>query len=401
MLKMTKKQTEVLIAGGGFAGIKAALDLSGHDQFSVSLVSEQDNFRYYPTLYHAATGGRVTAAQIPLTEIFKDKPVRIIRDSLQSVDREAKKASGKAGDYPYDVIVLALGVVTNYFGIKGLEKYSYGIKSIEDAGELRDHIHKVLMDEGKPDQNYVVIGGGPTGVELAGALPGYIRHVMKMHGIPSKKLHIDLVEAAPRLMPRMPKDYSKAVARRLRRLGIKLYLNEAVQAETADGLVLKDHSIDSHTVVWTAGVTNHPFFDKNKFAFGEHGKVAVDDFLQAETDVFVIGDNAETLYSGMAQTALHDAKFVSSNLIRHSQGKRMRRYRPKKPVYVTPAGPGWAAVLWRGVHIYGWLGWALRSAADFVGYHDYDPWWTASRHWIAEYQTEDNCPVCAGLQKAV
>lgn len=401
MLNMPDKKTQLVIVGAGFSGIKVALELADHPAFNITLISDQANFRYYPTLYHTAVGGRLAASQIPLAEIFKDKKVEIINDSIVSLDREAKSLTGKSGkSYDYDTLVLALGVVTNYFGIKGLKEYSYGIKSVEDAMELRDHIHKHIMDEGKPDLNYVVIGGGPTGIELAGALPQYIHHVMERHGLPSKKLHIDLVEAAPRLMPRMPKDYSKAVQKQLKRLGITLYLGQAVQAETASALMVSGHSIESHTVVWTAGVTNHPFYDKNKFEFGEHGKVAVDEYLQAETDIFVIGDNAETLYSGMAQTALYDAKFVAANLARRAKSKRMRRYVPKKPVYVTPAGPRWAAVLWNGVHIYGWFGWFLRSAADWVGYHDYEPWWTSSRHWMAEYQDEKTCGICAGTQKS-
>jgi NADH dehydrogenase len=388
---MTDKKTKVLVLGGGFAGIKAALELAGNSNFSVSLISDQSNFRYYPTLYRAATGGSMKAASIPLAEIFKDKAVRVINDSIEAVDRPNQKLAGKAKDYSYDVLVVALGVVTNYFGIKGLEKYSYGIKSQKEAQELRDHIHKILLDEGKPDVNYIVIGGGPTGVELAGALPAYIKHVMKKHHLKDKKLHIDLVEAAPRLMPRMPKSYSKAVQSRLRRLGIKLLLNQAVQAETADSLTVSGHSIESHTVVWTAGVTNHPFFTANGFALTDHGKVKVDQHLQAEPNIYVIGDNADTPFSGMAQTALYDAEFLASNLKRH----KPRSYKPQKPVYVTPVGPHWAAVQWRQAHIYGWLGWVLRSAADWLGYHDYEPWWTASKHWLAEYQDVDACPICA------
>jgi NADH dehydrogenase len=390
---MVNKKTKVVVLGGGFAGIKTALELSGNSNIQVSLISDQENFRYYPTLYRTATGGSPVASSIPLSEIFNSTDVKIIKDSIKSIDRDAKTITGKES-YRYDILVVALGVVTNYFGIKGLEKYSYGIKSQEDAKELRDHIHKILLDEGKPDVNYIVIGGGPTGVELAAALPSYIHHVMKKHQLPEKRLHIDLVEAAPRLMPRMPKSYSKALQQRLRKLGVKLYLNQAVQAETADGLTVSGHSIASHTVVWTAGVTNHPFFSANKFNLNEHGKVVVSKTLQTEDDIYVIGDNADTPYSGMAQTALHDAKYLAANLARRVAGKKMRAYKPKKPIYVTPVGPGWAAVLWNNVHIYGWFGWLLRSAADFIGYHDYEPWWTASKHWLAEYEDISSCPVC-------
>lgn len=394
---MATKKIKILILGGGFGGIKAALELAGKPKLEVTLISDQDSFRYYPTLYHAATGGRMTAASIPLDEIFKNKGVTVEKEIVKKIDRQTKtvkSASGKT--YPYDQLIIALGVVTNFFGIKGLKEYSYGIKSQAESRELRDYIHKQLIEEGRPDLNYVVIGGGPTGVELAGALPSYIRHVMKMHQLRPRKLNIELVEAAPRLVPRMPKDYSKAIARHLRKLGIKLYLGQAVQAETADSLVVNGRPIQSHTVIWTAGVTNHPFFDANKFAFGEHGKVQVDKYLQAEENIFVIGDNAATEYSGMAQTALYDGGFVAKNILRQTEGKKMKAYRPKKPIYVTPAGPGWAAVLWGRVHFYGRLGWVLRSAADFIGYHDYEPWQEAGRRWIAEYENENSCPICAG-----
>ena len=238
------------------------------------------------------------------------------------------------------------------------------------------------------------MGGGPSGVELAGALPFYLRHIMKKHGLPQKNIHVDLVEAEPRLMPRMPKSYSRAIQRRLQRLGVKLYLNQKVEAETADKLMLSDHPIDSHTVIWTAGVTNHPFLSANKFQLNERGKALVDELMQAEEDIYVIGDNADTSYSGMAQTALYDAVFVSDNLQRLARGDRPRPYEPKKPIYVTPAGPKWAAVQWGSLHIYGWLGWMLRELADLVGYHDLQPWWRASQKWLASNTSVESCPIC-------
>jgi NADH dehydrogenase len=394
-----EQKTKVLIVGAGFGGIKAALELSDDERFSVSLISERDSFRYYPTLYRTAVGGSPLASMIPLKEIFKGKKVKIVQDSIKKLDRSAKTISGKKA-YNYDILILALGVVTNYFGIKGLKEYSFGIKSQEDAQELRDHVHKALMEKGQPDLNYIVIGGGPTGVELAGELPTYIAHVMYMHGLKPRRLHIDLVEAAPRLMPRMTPSYSRTIQKRLRKIGVRLFLGEAVLAETADNLQLSGHSLKSHTVVWTAGVTNHPFFSKHGFSLNDRGKVAVDQYLQAEDNIYVIGDNADTPYSGMAQTALYDGQFIASHLKRQGHGQKLKAYKPKKPVYVTPVGPNWAAVVWGKAYIYGWLGWLIRSAADFAGFRDYEPWWLASKHWLAEYEEDKNCAVCAGKQPA-
>lgn len=389
------QKTKVLILGGGFGGIKAALDMAGHPGLDVKLISDQGSFRYYPSLYRAAVGGRKESAEIPLNTIFEAKAVKLVKGRAEKLDREAKKVILSGGkSHSFDVLVIALGVVTNYFGIKGLAENSFGIKTLEDAYELRDHLHTQLLSEHQPDLNYIIIGGGPTGVELAGELPGYLRHIMRLHGIEGRKPNIELIEAAPRLMPRMPKTYSRAVARRLRKLGVTLKLGKTVQAETADSLMVDGQPIASRTVVWTAGVTNHPFFKDNDFTLNNRGKVIVGQYLQTEPDIYVIGDNADTEYSGMAQTALYDGAFIAENLIRQAEGKDMRAYRPKTPVYVTPAGPGWAAMLWGKTQMYGRMAWLLRNAADWRAYADYEPWFRASRHWVAQHETEEKCPVC-------
>jgi NADH dehydrogenase len=395
MLKMRAQKQKVLIIGGGFGGVKTALEMADDKHYSVTLISDQSDFRYYPALYHAATGGDTEASSIPLDEIFAGKDIALIQDSAKKLNRDNKTVEGVSGkNYPYDVLVVALGVVTNYFGIKGLEKYSFGIKSQEEARELRDHLHKQIADEHVPDLNYVIIGGGATGVELAGAMPFYLRHIMQKHLLPSKKIHIDLVEAEPRLMPKMPKTYSRAVQKRLRRLGVELRLGQKVEAENADGLMLSGHPVKSHTVIWTAGITNHPFLTANKFNMNGRSKVIVSELMQAEDDVYVIGDNAATPYSGMAQTALYDARFISRNLKRLARGQPPQPYKPRKPVYVTPAGPYWAAVQWGQLQVYGRLGWALRQAADLVGYHDLQPWWPSYKHWAASNSEAELCAIC-------
>ena len=126
------------------------------------------------------------------------------RDTAKSLDRGGKSVKGASGkNYSYDVLIVALGSVTNFFGIKGLRQYAFGIKSNEEAQRLRDHLHKQLQDDHRPDINYVVIGGGATGVELAGALPGYIKHIMKRHGLDDRPVNVSVVEAEKRLVPRM------------------------------------------------------------------------------------------------------------------------------------------------------------------------------------------------------
>jgi NADH dehydrogenase len=387
---------KVLIVGGGFGGLKTALELSGDDRFEVTVLSAEPNFRYYPTLYHTATGGRKVNAAISLAELFSDKPVRVVLGTAVKLDKRAKIVeTGDGQHYTYDTLVLALGVVTNYFGIQGLEQFSYSIKSVEAAERFKKHLHEQLTDEHRPDLNYVIIGAGPTGIELAGELPHYLHHIMKAHGLERRQVHIDLIEAAPRLLPRLPKDTARMVQRRLKRLGVRLYLGQAVQGETADELMVNGKPIRSHTVVWTAGVTNHPFFKDNSFTLTSRGKVATDIYLQAEDNIFVLGDNANTPYSGMAQTALNDGKFVADNLKRRASGKDFKSYVARKPITVIPAGPKWAAVIWGRLRIYGWLGWVLREAADLIAFHDYEPWQRATKQWMTEFGGEESCPSCA------
>lgn len=394
------KKQQVLIVGGGFGGIKAALELAKADTFKITLVSDRDTFRYYPTLYHTATGGTERQSNIPLQELFAGKPIRFVRGEALTIDRKTRTLTLKDGSrYPYDTLILGLGVVTNYFGIPGMQEHSFSIKSIEEVERFKHQVHQQLIDERKPDPHYVIVGAGPTGIELAGALPQYIREVMKKHGILHRAVHVDLIEAAPRLLPRMPRDISRMITRRLRRLGVKIYTGQAVQGLAADSLTVNGKPIRSHTVIWTAGVTNNPFFKENGFQLTNRGKVTTDMYLMAEDNIYVIGDNANTPYSGMAQTALYDGSYVARSLIRKAAGKDPKDYAVKKPITVIPAGEKWAAVIWGHTHLYGRIGWLMRQAADFIGFRDYQPWWKAGRQWLTEFDEEETCPVCLAAEK--
>ncbi len=390
---MTKHK--VLIVGGGFGGVKAALELSKHDQFEVTLLSEHIDFRYYPTFYHTATGGLKAQSSIPMKEILEGDNVRFVLGTAAKLDREKRIVrTGDSRKFAYDTLIMALGTVTNYFGIEGLKEYSYSIKSLEEIARFKKHLHQQLTDERKPELNYVIVGAGPTGIELAGALPAYIREIRKAHNLPRRKLHIDLIEAAPRLLPRSGKATSSAVRRRLRKLGVSLYVKQSVQSETADGLMINGKPLLSHTVVWTAGVATNPFYKANDFVMDQRGKVAVDQFLQAEPHIFILGDNAGTQYSGLAQTALVDAEQVAHNLVRTVNKEKPRPYKPKKPISVIPVGEGWAAVEYGSIQFSGKLGWLLRSAADWIGFKDLEPWWKASEQWLTEFGTQEDCPTC-------
>ena len=200
-IRMSKEK--VVIVGGGFGGVKAALELAGDDRFAVTLVSDHADLRYYPTLFHTATGGTRSNASISFDKLFADKKITVYIDKAVSIDRKAKTLTTATNlVLDYDSIIFGLGVVTNYFGITGLQEYAYGIKSPEEAERFKAHLHRQMLDDARPDLNYVIVGAGPTGIELAGALPAYLRHIMKEHGLPKRKINITIVEALPRLRPR-------------------------------------------------------------------------------------------------------------------------------------------------------------------------------------------------------
>lgn len=393
---------KIVIVGGGFAGIKTALELQDDHRFAVTLISGRADFQYYPTLYHTATGGLTAQSFIPLETIFAGSAVSVIIDTATTVDKSKKVLSTASGaQIPYDILVLALGSVTNYFGIQGLQEYSYGIKSAADIHRLKQHIHGQLVSAHKPDMHYVIVGGGATGVELAGALPSYLHRIMKNHGVSDRSVHIDLVEGAPRLMPRMPKSTSRALKRRLQTLGVTLHLGKPIEGVTADALTVGGKPIQSHTIIWTAGVANNPFFAANNFAMGPRGKVAVNVYLQADDTIYVLGDNANTPYSGMAQTALHDAKFVATNLKRLQDKKDPLPYKPKKPVYVVPVGHGWASVMWGHIEVFGTMGYMLRELADADAFINLEHIPQATKQWFTEFGAEEDCTVCrANLETA-
>lgn len=391
----------VVIVGGGWAGVALARKLKKipKDKIRITLVSDQQNFRYSAALYRVATGYREKEAIIPITELTEDiESLKFIKAKTTHINRSKKVITLEGGqELHYDFVVLALGNVTNYFNIPGLKELSFGIKSPYELHRFRAHLHHELIDENTPDKNYVIVGAGSTGVELAAALESYLKRVVKRHGLRKKSINIELVEASPRVLPLNSPVASKKVLSRLHSLGIKVHLKSRVRSETEGSLQYNGKSIPTHTVVWTAGTSNNPFFKKNyrQFSLNTNGKVIVDERLQIDRYTYVIGDNAATTYSGLGLTAVHNAKYVAKDLTKRLQGQlRTPIYRVLVPATVIPVGKSWAIFQYNRIILTGVIGGFIRVIADLIAYHDIAGWYKGTRYWLKSGNKEERCQVC-------
>lgn len=381
---------KITIVGGGFGGVKAALELSEDKKNHITLISDKTDFQYYPGLYGTATGKSHLQSWVPLGKIFAGRDnILVVIDAVQKIDKKQKTLTGESGaKYHYTTLILALGSVTTYFGIKGLGQYAFGIKSATEIKRLKQHLFDEFSQTQGADSNFIIVGAGPTGVELASSLGTYLHKLKKHFNKPEPHIKITVVEAAPRVLPRMSKAASKLVHARLKKLGVHVELNKKVEEQTIDSLIVNGEPIKSQTVIWTSGVANNPFFAANadQFTFSKNNKVIVDGYLRESEHVYVIGDNAFTPFSGLAQTALRDGIFVAQ----HLQSKSKKKYVAKMPPVVVPVGENWALFEYKNIRLTGNAASTIRSAADFFGYSDLLPFGQALGVWHAQKVYEDD-----------
>lgn len=381
---------QITIVGGGFGGVKTALELAKNSHNSITLITASDQLQYYPTLYATAAGTNHQESWISYSTIFADAlNVTVVHDTITKLDATKKSLTSEAGSYPYETLVLALGSVTTYFGIKGLDEFAMGIKSEKEIRQLHDHIFYDLRDGEEDEKNYVIIGAGPTGVELAGVLGEYLKRLRKHFGLKTATKKITLIEASPRVLPRSTEKGSAIAAKRLQKLGVTVKTGMKVEEATIDSLTVSGKPLATQTIIWTSGVANAPFYKDNadQFTLNERGKVTVDEYMRARDDIYVIGDNAATPYAGMAQTALHDAVFLAA----HLSGSKAK-YKPYLPPSVIPIGHGWALFEWRKLRFGGWLGGFMHRMANLVGFNDILPLGKALKIWRATAQRELRIP---------
>lgn len=374
----------MVIVGGGFAGVKAALELANKPGFDVTLISDTTNFEYHGALYRTATGKSPMEVVVPLRDIFsKAKNVEVILDNITKLNPKAKSVKSESGTiYAYDTLMLALGNVINYFGLEGMEEKAFCVNTIKHTIALRHEL--ITQFKSGKQATITIIGGGPSGVELAGELDKFARNVTTKYKKKYIQPKVVLIEGADRLLPVFDPVLSAKVYKRLYKLGVDIRLSTKVNSCETGKVCLNTGDIDTDVIIWTAGSKLPRFYEQNGSFFKlERGRVAVDGYLRAkgQKDIFILGDNAATQFSGMAQTALYDASFVAGNLVSVRKKAKAKAYKPHRPVYIVPVGQSWAVYQSEKHQISGYRGWLYRRQADLAILRNFEPYKKALKRW--------------------
>ena len=334
----------VVIIGGGFAGVKTALELAQRQTGKITLISNTPNFTCHAVLYSVLIG-RAGKASLALEDIFASEgAVNIVIDEAIQIDPEKKIVKCKKGRYDYDKLVVSVGAVTNDFGVPGVKRNTISVRDEDDITKL------IKQTTTRPRGKIAIVGAGPTGVELAGALSE--RFTKLEHST-----DITIIADSERILPGFSKTASQHATRRLVKMGVNIQLRRTVQAVKSGHLILSNGVFVAKNVIWAAGETLSPLIEKHAKYFDiEDGKVRVGAFLEAYEDVYVIGDNALVEGSGTATGALCMAKFTAKHIYDVMTGRRARPYKYKKEVDSVPIGSDWAYVEQSGIYVAGKFG---------------------------------------------
>ncbi|HXP44693.1 MAG TPA: NAD(P)/FAD-dependent oxidoreductase [Candidatus Acidoferrales bacterium] len=378
-------QPRIVIVGGGFGGLAAAKALK-NTPAQVILIDRTNHHLFQPLLYQVATAA-LTPSQIatPIRSIFrKQENVTVILGEVTAVDKERKcvfvsDADRERVPVAYDYLILATGATHSYFGHNEFEEYAPGLKSLADAVASRNKILQAFEQaEGEEDPSrhrdlltFILVGAGPTGVEMAGALAILVRSTLRsdFRRIDPASARIVLVDMAPRVLPPFSEGLSEAAKRRLEELGVEVRLGHGVDRIDAEGIVVAGERIASKTVIWTAGVAPSPAGKWLKVETDRAGRVCVqnDVTVPGHPEIFVVGDTASfeeggKPLPGVAQVAMQQGRYAGKLIYSRIVGSTPPgpfRYFDKGSMAVV--GKGFAVLQSYKVRVSGfgaWLAWA-------------------------------------------
>ena len=375
---------KIIIVGGGFGGLKLARKLNNKRGFEILLIDKFNYHQFQPLFYQVATAG-LDASNIsfPLRKAFqKSKNIRIrITDLKQIVAAENKIITG-TGEERYDILVLATGADTNFFGNQQLEEHAFPMKSTVEALQLRyklvQNFEDALTTKSEEDlqrlMNIVVVGGGPTGVEISGALAEMKRYVLPKDypELDFSKMNIFLLEGTQKTLGHMSEVSSDRSKKYLQKLGVKVMTGAHVKDYDGKNIHLQDgQTISSATVLWAAGVKGNipDGIDKSLIARGNRIKVDRANKVLGSTNIYAIGDLAymETPkypngHPQVATVAIQQAKLLAQNLLKIKDGKTdLKEYEYKDKGTMATVGRNLAVVdiPKPNLHFGGWFAWMI------------------------------------------
>ncbi|MDP2041940.1 MAG: NAD(P)/FAD-dependent oxidoreductase [Algoriphagus sp.] len=328
---------KVVVVGAGFAGLKLARDLR-NAAFQVILLDKNNYHQFQPLFYQVATAGlEPSAISFPLRKIFHGTPnVSFRMAEAEKVDSKAKRLYTDIGYIDYDFLVLAMGADTNYFGAKNIEYFSSPMKTVSEALYIRNKIISnyeraitiAEVEDRKSLMNMVIVGGGPTGVELAGAMAELRNNVFPKDypELSFKNMKVVLIEAGPKLLSSMSSEAQDHALKYLQQLGVEVFLSTKVQDYDGKKVLLEGReSIETQTLLWAAGIKPNRIEGFEPEQYAGNGRMLVNEFNQliGSEGVYVLGDqcllpqgNFPKGHPQVAQVAIQQAKNLSKNLFR-------------------------------------------------------------------------------------
>ncbi|OBX22546.1 MULTISPECIES: NAD(P)/FAD-dependent oxidoreductase [Bizionia] len=369
----------IVVVGGGFAGVNLVKSLK-NKPVQVVLIDKRNYHTFQPLLYQVSSSGlEPDSIAYPLRKIIKSSQNIFFRlAEVQTIDAQTNTIQTSIGDLTFDYLVLATGTKTNYFGNKDVETYSMPMKTVPQALNIRSLILQNLekatiaktVEERHAFLNFVIVGGGPTGVELAGAIAELKNNIVPKdyHDLNANDMHIHLLEGGDRLLPPMSSHASKKAAEFLNKLGVNIHCNTFVK--NYDGKKVEtntDLELESETLIWAAGVTGNPvkglaseaLFEKlNRYRVNEYNQVenyphifALGDIAYMETEAYPKG------HPQVAQPAIQQGQLFAKNIVKLIANKPMKKFKYKDKGSMATIGRNKAVVDLGSLKFSGFLAW--------------------------------------------
>lgn len=387
------RRPRVIIIGAGFAGLNAAKTLR-RANIDVLLVDRNNYHKFQPLLYQVATSG-LEADEVAhnIRDLFRGYDnVNARLGTVREIDHEAREVHFLKGPSErYDYLIVAAGAVTSYFGVEGAQEHAFPLKNLSDAVRLRNHILRQFerydrdaKAVGDAALHFVVVGGGPTGVETAGALTELFKVAQKdFPRLDTSRARVTLVEMLPRVLPQYHETSSEYTHQVLLKRGVEVRLETAVQRIEPDHIILKGgERVDTRTLIWAAGVRGNPLAEALGAETDRSGRVAVekDLSLRGHPEVFVAGDlsaavnDADQPYPQLAPVAVQQGRHAALQVLRLIRGEATEPFAYTDQGQMATIGRNAAvAELAGGLRVHGfiaWLMWVFVHIAKLIGFRN-------------------------------